>query len=271
MKIKINSSLNTRFIKLFSHPFLIGIIVASLAVYFYLNRLVLSSALPAKDASYVQNFVQWFGVLYGLYLSILLQSAITGFEKYQDVVLGEGNAISILINRAQLLKTKSRKEFLETLLRYVNHVILNHGLDHKRLDSRTMGLSLLNKMKTLVNNTLQNSQDEKVYPFLVELDRVINLRTNRFSPLGIGIKKTLFILAIIFSLLGLIPFLTSLELDNILLGVVLLFSVTFVSVTLLTIINDLLNPSTGIWQVDFSFWNFLRNDIEELLSNINDT
>lgn len=241
--------------------------------------------LSAADKELARDFVEWFGVLYGFLLPQILLRIWKQFDRIDSAFDGEADAIRILAKDTSLLHDnfrETRTKILERLLAYSNHV-RNHYAEEVKFAELTkeneeeskkdIGAMYLKEIRDIYKNIIHHSNPAKpevsslISELLHELNNIIVLRGARISLSSERLYESLKFLAIITSIVWLIPFYFLYYPDSSLgiFGWVLVIAVTYIVIMILTIIDDLDNPFEGLWTININSWTKLTLDIEEML------
>lgn len=221
---------------------------------------------------YISNFIEWFGVLYGILLPLILVRVWEQLDDIDREFDREADTVRILYEDTFFLRRKDikfGKEISNLLQEYVRHVRKNYKNEvNKSGTERVEGDQILERIRGQYQELIYSDMlEQKVSKFLVpelinRLNDLIDIRGDRIGLSSQRLFESLRIVALITSILFVLPFyfvsfsLSAGLLDNILsLGVTLL--VIFIYVT----IDDLDEPFGGSWRVSDDSWRRIRRDI----------
>jgi hypothetical protein len=244
--------------------------------------------LSTADKLLVKDFVEWFGVLYGFLLPQILVRVWEQFDEIDNIFDSEADAIKILAEDMSLLRedlSEIRTKILKKLLAYSVHVQKHHAEEVKfahvtrKKTKKDIGAEYLKDVRDLYKgiihqpNPANQEISSLVSELLRELNTVIDLRGDRISLSSERLYESLRYLAIITSIVWLVPFYflyyqtdAGVNLPLGIFGWLLIIVVTFLVVMILTIIDDLDNPFDGLWKINIDSWDKLITDIEGMLN-----
>jgi hypothetical protein len=228
----------------------------------------------AGDRAFSQGFVEWFGTFYGFFLPLLLVRAWEQLDKADREFDREADSIKILLEDAMLLEDEFiefKQEVVQDLNKYTNHVLTYYKVEHNVIERKKEGDDLLQGIrvgyKRLIyrgGGHLAGQLEPMTTELLGRLNEAIDVRGDRIAVFGERLFQSLKLVAIVTSIIWLIPFyFLSLELG--VLGNLFKFVVTFLIIFILTIIDDLDEPFKGFWKVNIENW---KEILKESASNL---
>lgn len=234
--------------------------------------------LSQADKQLAQSFVEWFGVLYGFLLPTILVKVWEQFDAIDNILDREADAVNSLVGDLMLLEEQHelvRNQVLCCLYKYSRNVV--RFVNKQRLAAREMktGEKILRDIRgyyiklfskeggqTPANEALQNE-------LLNQLNNLIDHRGDRISLSTQRLFQTLKFIAVVTSILWLVPFYflhfqdpAGNELQLGFFGKSLVVFVTFLIIVILSIIDDLDEPFDGSWMVNIRSWTELVEDIK---------
>lgn len=234
----------------------------------------------SDDREFSKGFVEWFGVFYGFLLPMLLIRAWEQLDSADREFDREADAIKVLLEDILLLDDKNFLDFKKTMIAeldgYVQHILSNYKIEHRTRDIelKIRGDAMLQGIRTNYKELIYRGGGEKasqLEPVTTELlDRlndVIDTRGDRISIFGQRLFESLKIVAIVTSLIWLIPF-YFLAFQHGLFGSILKLAVTFLIIFVLTIINDLDEPFFGTWKIHIASWMDVQKEIQSSLASL---
>lgn len=251
-------------------------------------------ALPPKEGGnwFISNFIEWFGVLYGILLPLILVRVWEQLDDIDREFDREADAVMILYEDTIFLRGKNEKfkKSIDALLRrYVEHVIKNYPHEIKSPDNgmnpsatggktgnktiesdeqRLMGDDILKQIRRqfqslITSNPRWTKEEEFLIPELINrLNEIVDIRGDRIAIASQRLFDTLRLIALITSVIFILPFYFvsfSFTSANGLLDNILVVGVTLVVVFLYLIIEDFDAPFTGTYKItDISWYRILE-------------
>jgi hypothetical protein len=240
--------------------------------------------LSAGDKLFALSFVEWFGVVYGFLLPTILVRVWEQFDEIDNVLDREADAVKSLVGDLLLLDEQYedfRDHVLDSLLRYSENVIEFVNKKISDIQEKESGEKILKDIRgyyieifrTRDGETQANDilKDE----LLNQLNNVIDNRGDRISLSNQRLFESLNLIAVVTSILWLVPFyflyfqnpITGEELHLGFFGWLLVIFVTFLIIMILSIIEDLDKPFDGYWMVNIKSWEDLVVDIKNEYKN----
>lgn len=247
-------------IKLIDNPVAksVAIVLFLISLFFYVLAPYISGLyLTSNDYLYIGNFIEWFGVPYGLLLALVLVNVWTQFETTDRSFDREADAVLAIYNTFKLTKNPDlEKPVGLKIAAYIDHV-QNHYFE-EYMDIHTQkkqeGDELINDIRTLAGDLISDKNHEVLAAELLRLlNELIDDRGDRLSYSKQRIPRPVFYLSIIASVLWLVPFFT-LSLSSLLLKLFLIGGVALIVISIILIIVDLDNPFEGTWKVEIDSW-----------------
>ncbi|HJZ06101.1 MAG TPA: hypothetical protein VJ327_09705 [Patescibacteria group bacterium] len=219
----------------------------------------------SNDYGNVQQFIEWFGVPYGLLLALVLVNVWTQHDTTDRAFDREADAILALYNTFCLIEDRRLEKSAATeIKKYIEHVRRFYTEEYKENQNRLreVGDDLLNDIRKLIGKLIKRRKDKVITAELLRLvNELIDDRGDRLSYSKQRMPKPVLSLAIISSILWLAPFFV-LKFESFLVGAFFLGGVTFVVVSILLIVYDLDFPFTGMWVIELDTWEDLLNKIK---------
>ncbi|MCC6500795.1 MAG: DUF4239 domain-containing protein [Anaerolineales bacterium] len=237
------------------------------------------------DKRFIAYFVEWFGVIYGLMLPLVLVRTWEQFDNIEREFDKEADAIKVLSEDIMLLadnKFEFKRGVVGKLIDYVEHVLAHFKSEPGNAKLQKKGDDILKGIRKDYNKLLRQTSNEKeddalVLELLQQLNQVIDTRGDRISTSTQRLFETLHLVTLFTSIIFIVPF-YFIDLRIItgategvsfgLFGYVLIGSVTALVIFILTLIQDLDEPFHGKWSLEPKSWdkalNDLIDDIKEL-------
>lgn len=236
--------------------------------------------LSRADKQLAQNFVEWFGVLYGFLLPTILVKVWEQFDAIDNVLDREADAVNSLVGDLMLLDEQHkpfRDQILCGLYKYSRNVV--RFVNKQRPAAREMktGEKILRDIRGYYINIFRKGGNGEMpanealqNELLSQLNNLIDYRGDRISLSTQRLFQTLKFIAVVTSILWLVPFyflhfqdpVSGNELQLGLFGWLLVIFVTFLIIVILSIIDDLDEPFDGSWMVNIASWTDLVEDIK---------
>lgn len=242
------------------YPFIVTGIVSTCSI-LLLRHLVLRYFIvhvSPEDISNMQNFIQLLGVLYGIYLARLVDDTIKASDDTDLAFTQEVQAIKLFCDNVFLLSDKKFRRFKTETISVIQSYIA-HVINSERFETAE-GEKLIYELRRLINNRLdskKNLEGEGRLLMLIEnVDDIISTRANRLHWVGRRTPPVYWFLALVFSFLWIIPFVTFSYINEIT-SSTLIGGATFVITAFLLMIYDINNPR---------FWSLNLFEYKTLLS-----
>ncbi len=249
------------------------IVTIALITTFILSKFV---DISVHDRTFLGNFIEWFGVLYGFLLPLILVRVWEQFDDIDHEFDSEVDAITILTEDLMLIKGHLgfRIGVLCILLYYVKHVRYYYPVEsnvgeRKLKEKGNYLLRLIRKRyaKLIYDSSPTHPPESLMTELLRQINSIIDIRGDRISKTKERLFETLRWLAYITSLAWLLPFYyVNFELG--VPGYILIFVVTFLIIVIITIIEDLDEPYSGVWAIDITSWENLYENISVYVSEL---
>lgn len=237
-----------------------------IAIFLYLVSPHLSELnLQEGDLANFGNFIEWFGVPYGLLITLVLVNVWTQFETTNREFDREADGVFALFNTYSLISDIRTKKLVNTILYYyVKHTRNQYSEEYKNNTLKHIGEKRLIWVRQLTGNLLlQTDKNDILVAELFRLvNKVIDDRGDRLSFSKQRMPKPVLILSLISSILWLMPFFT-LSFSDTFIQILYLGGTTFVVTSLLLIIVDLDDPFYGTWRINHDSWDELLLEIKK--------
>ena len=214
---------------------------------------------------FVSNFIEWFGVLYGILLPLILVRVWEQLDEIDREFDREADTVRILYEDLSYLPERIaniRKEISKFLRQYVQHVANNYPAEIKqsgteRITGDEILLKIREQFKGLIHPDVMSTKDTE---FIVKelfhgLNEIIDIRGDRIALASQRLFESLRLVALITSITFILPFyFAGLVSPTGLLDVILIIGVTLLVIFIYMIIEDLDEPFTGTWKVSVESW-----------------
>jgi hypothetical protein len=219
-----------------------------------------------NDYENIKQFIEWFGVPYGLLLALVMVNAWTQFETAKRALDREADALMAFYNTVELIsgKHKIQADKIKTeVKKYVKNV-LEHYTEESSEDTgkwKCRGDDSLDAMRIIIGTLIRQKESDVITAELLRfINELVDDRGDRLDASKERMPKSILAISIIASFLWLAPFLF-LKFDNPSLGILFVGGVTLIVVSLLLIIVDLDNPIDGTWSMEMESWKELSDKI----------
>lgn len=225
--------------------------------------LLLDLEVGDTDYSNIRDFIEWFGVPYGLLLALVLVNVWTQFDATDRAFDQEADTVLKVYDTFLLTSTETlRTEACQLLLDYSRHVQEHYFSEPENKTLKSRGDSILNELRVITGRLHRTRIDKLLALELLRLiNELIDDRGDRLSHSKQRIPLPVLLLSVIASFIWLIPFFI-LKFTHPMLGAIFVTGVTFVVVAILLIIMDLDDPVEGTWDVNMESWKDLIDTIQ---------
>jgi len=246
-------------------PALAVILLISLFVIFFMVSR--AKAISDRDANIIGCFIEWFGVLYGVLLALVVVEVWHRYSQINAEVDREADALVLLLKTTSYLKDKSKL-----------HVLARNALEYSKIMLQAEGSQdfaqikankKLEEIHSNVGNILNDA--ELPLPLSLEILRYINdaidLRGDWLARARERMPRGIWGLVVVTSLFWVLGFF-GLNIESDTLAFMLCGISTFTVSSIIFIIADLDDPIGGVWRVRFESFELLQSEARNLL-NIN--
>lgn len=247
---------------------LVIFIAKELEIIFRFFGIEISSYSSNINNSFIPNFIEWFGVLYGMLLPLILVRAWQQLDDIDREFDKEADIVKILYEDLQYLinmggKTENiGKEISKTLYSYVNHVTNNYQDEIKKTGSKQKdGDTILELLREQIKKLLRHKlmKDEAVGFIIREIyervSEIADTRGDRISLVSQRLFESLNHIALITSIIFLIPFyFVGISSLPFIFDLILIISITFLVIYIYMIIEDFDQPFDGLKKISDESW-----------------
>lgn len=221
--------------------------------------------LDESDRDIIAGFIEWFGLLYGILLALMVVEVWSNFSTVEREIDKEADELFLLYRTANILNNLELKDNITIGVKeYANYILSDSGKQTRLSGSEKIDSTakkLLNKLHhtcgIAINTTNQYSIASEL---LKRINRIQDTRGDRVAHANENIPLGLYLLLIFTSLVWLIPFLF-LNIENVLIWLLIVGGVSYTITFLVLLIWDLDNPYKGQMQVSFESFNELAEDL----------
>lgn len=233
----------------------------------------------SQDGYYfVLNFIDWFSILYGLFLPILLIKTWQQFGDIDRKFQLENIALKTLAESILLLGTSFRDfklSLLTNLLQYSEHVRDSYSEECFDEQLKFSGGQILSDVRKHFYAFSPSPSTIRSSEFKLELLLLVNnlviLREERIIASGQRVFESLRTITLVLSLLWLTPlYFVNFSNESDLFSQLLVLGATFLIVYVFTIMDDLDEPFHGAWKIRAESWSHLSGEISSMLMNLKD-
>lgn len=239
--------------------------LAIIAIFFYFVSPHLPELnLKEGDLTNFGNFIEWFGVPYGLLIASVLVNVWTQFETTDREFDREADGVLALYNTCSLIADIKTRELINMiLLHYAEHTRNRYSEEHINNTLKQIGEKRLVWIRKIIGELLlQDDKNEIVATELFRLvNKVIDDRGDRLAFAKQKMPKPVLALSFISSILWLLPFFT-LSFSKPFIQILYIGGTTFVVASLMLIITDLDDPFHGTWRINHESWDDLVHKIK---------
>jgi hypothetical protein len=259
-------------------PFLIAL---AFVPWLFLLYIVVSNyavKLIASDIAIIGNFIEWFGTAYSLFLAIVLGYVWTQFDNLDREFDLEVDALAALHQTSKYISAILTSEHLELpverrekilgyindiekgIIAYVKHVIIYYESEYNNVQIKEVGEKHLDMIGNKISLVTYDASTPEIMvsELFQKLNETTDTRGDRIAHSKQRMPSAVFLVALVSSIIWLLPFLALIINDDIVFSV-LVGGAAFVIVMVLTIVKDLDDPFNGVWKVNIDSWhNFLE-------------
>lgn len=241
---------------------------------------LLPQFISLNDRSFNIDFVDWFGVLFGIITPITLVRLWEQFDEIDMEFDREIDALTIFFEDILFL-TKKYDEFQRSLLHsvqiYVNHVYQHIQKEYKDTATQQQGQDYLRNIRNISQefaqslNPSEGNDGTVTKEFIRGIYEISDIRADRIALSQRHSFRGFRILIIFASLLWILPFYFLPQGADGTTGIfsnILRVAVTTVVILMLTIIEDLNDPFSGKWQINLTAWERLNEKISTTLVDL---
>lgn len=218
-----------------------------------------------SDVQVIGGFIEWFGVLYGLLMAMLLIEAWTNFNRVVEEIDKEADALQMLYWTAQCLRRKDAAQHIgKTILAYVDGV-----LDTPGFETEAQRHAAEKQIKTLHRKVTQAITDSEHVAICTELLARMNeardARGDRLAHARNRVHPVLWGALIVNSVIWLLAFF-GLPIQNLVVSLLVVGGAVFAVALLLLIVHDLSLPFEGVMVAKFEPFETLRCNLDASLA-----
>ena len=186
--ISLISNIYRRIIGVIDNPITVSLSFAGITIpiyYYILVPFLLWLNVSSNDYGNVQQFIEWFGVPYGLLLALVLVNVWTQHDTTDRAFDRESDAILALYNTFRLIEDpRLEKSAATKIKKYIEHVRRFYIKEYKENQNRLreVGDNLLNDIRKLIGKLIKRKKDKVITAELLTLQRRFAL-LRRFKAL----------------------------------------------------------------------------------------
>ena len=229
----------------------------------------------SRSDFFVSNFIEWFGVLYGILLPLILVRVWEQMDEIDREFGREVDAVRLLYEDTHYLQGRKAdvgKEMTKLLRMYVVHVINNYSYEIKGSDSaRIAGDEILERIRELYRFLISSKRGttKELVSFISEIPYkirdIVEIRADRIALASQRLFASLRVVALITSIIFIVPFyFVGLTPTSSMFGNILIVAVTLLVIFIYLVIEDLDQPFVGTWKITDESWRRLLNDMDSI-------
>lgn len=229
---------------------------------------------------FVESFIEWFGVLYGILLPLILVRVWEQLDNIDREFDREADTVKILYKDISLLDEKHAdivKKITSYIRDYVLHVLENYPNEIKKTGDkgrssnkeRKSGDGILERIREqfreLIHvDKLQTSETEYLIPELFKkLNDIVDIRGDRIALASQRLFESLRVVALITSIIFVIPFyFVSFLPSSGLLDNLLTIGITLLVIFIYLLVEDFDEPFGGVWKIDNESWKRISEEMK---------
>jgi hypothetical protein len=218
---------------------------------------------------YIYPFIERFGVVYGLFLPLIVLRAWEQLDDIDREFDREADAVKTLYDEIFYLRGRNKafvKEIAVSLQKYVWHVINNYqdetkpqgeGVNYKKRNGDVILEQTRGKFKNFIRRSgLRTREQEVLVPKLIDkLNEIVDIRGDRIAIASQRLFESLLYVALITSVIFVLPFyFVSFLPGSGLFDNLLTVGVTFLVIAIYLIVEDLDEPFGGVFKITSESW-----------------
>lgn len=225
-----------------------------------------------NTANFFESFIEWFGILYGFLMPLILVRVWEQFDEIDKEFDKEADAVKILSENIRLMH-KSNSELgntiIDLLIKYVNYVKENYNKESIEGNIRVNGDKILReireKFKYLIHPTDKKrvvEPDALISELIKQLDNIIDIRGDRISLSSERLFDVLRTIGLVASIMFLIPFYyVGFTPNTGIMEIIMVIGITILVILIYIIVDDLDDPFAGIWKIEPESWDRVLEDL----------
>jgi len=237
------------------------LLISFFVIFFLISRI---KVIPQNDADIIGNFIEWFGVLYGVLLALVVVEVWQRYSLINNEIDREADALILLLKTTRYVQDKKKVLSIAKLIYDYSRIMLR--ANHPKQYSNQKVNNKLDEIHREIGSVLQDSRIP--LPFSLEMMRYINdaidIRGDWMSLLRERMPKGIWVLLLLTSVWWVLGFF-GLNIENLAIAFILCGVATFTVSAIIFIVNDLDDPISGLWKTRFESFNILRTEARNLL------
>lgn len=229
----------------------IVMVLIVLTVTYIQKEIVHTRPLGSRDQNTLENFIEWYAVIYTLTLSLIISNSWIRFNRINSEIDREADELSLLVQVGKMSGNKHLSDLLSRAVKiYVNYVRNIRGQDErvgvqsgKRMETISACVSLMTQDSD-IDNSVKSA-------LLNHFAQATDARSDRFDLLGQALPLRIWVLLAVFSLAWIWGFFW-IEFDVEPLRFYICTCTVFSVTILFGYAMDLDDPTRGFWQIDFT-------------------
>lgn len=220
-----------------------------------------------EDADILGNFIEWFGVLYGVLLALVVVEVWQKFSLLNKEIDREADALVLLLKNIRFLDDKLKiKQIAQRVLEY-SKIMLQIEKTYAFNDSKAS--TKLDEIHQEVGGILKSEKCPLplAIQIIYHINDAIDIRGDWIAHAKERMPAALRILSIFTSIIWVLGFF-GLNIKSDILAFILTGAATFTVLTILFIIIDLDDPEGGVWGVEFESFEILKDEAEKLMRDL---
>jgi len=241
---------------------ILGIIL--FAIFSAIFAITRQNNLSDGDIQVIQGFIEWFGVVYGLLLAMIIVEVWTKHNHINSEIDKEADALYLLLKTAGYSNDKiAYYELIQIIHNYATFVTsVNNGYDKHKNEVQEHLKELYEGVKRLIKEV---DSQAIAYELIHRVNEVVDARGDWVARTKEHIPRQLWLLLVVASIVWLVSFL-GLKIETFLLSLAIIGSAVFVVTAILYIAADLDNPKDGLWTPKFDSFEDVLEETSKLLA-----
>jgi hypothetical protein len=243
-------------------------IVLIISLFVWLFLLTRGELFNEHDTNIIGNFIEWFGVLYGVLLALVVVEVWQKFSVLNKEIDREADALVLLLKNVRFLKDKMKiKQIGQCVLEYANLILdtsksysFNNPQVAKKFDE------IHNEVGDILK--IDSCPLPLSIQIIYHINEAIDIRGDWIAHAKERMPVALRVLIFLTSIIWVLGFF-GLNIESDTLALMLCGTATFTVSTILFIIIDLDDPKGGVWGAQFESFEVLKNEAEKILNELN--
>lgn len=243
------------------------LLISLFALLFKLSR---NPIFSENDSNIIGNFIEWFGVLYGVMLALVVVEVWKRFNSINSEVDREADALVLVLRTARHLGDKI---FLKRLAeRLKAYAITSQELTNTETAAYDPDNDVLDIIYGDINALLSNKSAPTILEteMLRQVHVAIDAQGDRLGYIYDRMPKPLWVAIVVTSIIWILGFF-GLRIESDWLAILICGAAVFSVSLIILIIKDLDTTEGGVWKTQIDSFKVLEDVAEKILHQISET